>query len=102
MDADQQIISLSIGGNDILFLAILKACVFRPGGPISANCDETLSRSRALTETELPRRLYRTLDAIFSKVPNSYTRTLFAQLYPIFFDTTTDVSRSALASILWR
>lgn len=45
LDEDQQTVTISIGGNDLGFSNILKACVFKPGGPISDNCDDKVDEA---------------------------------------------------------
>ncbi len=43
-DQPADIVVLSLGGNDVGFTKILKACVVKPGGEFSAECDDTLTK----------------------------------------------------------
>ncbi|TPX09106.1 uncharacterized protein E0L32_001631 [Thyridium curvatum] len=86
MDKDQQVITVSIGGNDVGFGKILKACVFKPGGPFSDDCDETINSVRKwLDDNKLRDVLKKGYDAIIERLDRGNKRTIFVQLYPGFF-----------------
>jgi GDSL-like Lipase/Acylhydrolase family len=89
-DVDQQVVTLSIGGNDLGFSKILKACVFKPGGPLSDDCDETIETARTYLEDKLEKTLRKGYDAIFNRITDDYKRKMFIQLYPNFFQEDTD------------
>lgn len=61
LNRDQGFILLSIGGNDVGFSKVLKACVFKPGGPYSGSCDDAIEAAeKILMSTEFPSSLRRT------------------------------------------
>lgn len=90
VDEDQMVVTLSIGGNDLGFGKILKACVFKPGGPLSDDCDETIETARTYLQNELADTLRKGYDAIWDKVTDDDRRKMFVQLYPNFFQEDTD------------
>lgn len=82
--------TLSIGGNDLGFARILRACIFKPGGPWSDDCDETIARSRRIIDNDLEEKLNEAYDTLFERLGSDYRVKAFIQLYPNFFkeDTT--------------
>ncbi|KAK2733485.1 hypothetical protein FQN57_002094 [Myotisia sp. PD_48] len=85
----QGLVTLSIGGNDALFSSILKACVFRPLGALSPNCDKTLQEAEDIIFGDLGGRIiavYRAIEAAldWSAAPIYHT------LYDNFFNEHTE------------
>lgn len=95
LDPDQQIITLSIGGNDIGFGEVLKKCVLRMYGPgnLEPQCNEAIDKAYKVINNDLEPNLRFAWNLMFGALPNSYTRVVFQQFYPNFFDATTDVSK---------
>ena len=85
IDEDQQVVTLSISGNDIGFSKILKACVFKPGGPISDDCDDTIKEAEDFIKDHLKDTLHKAYDAVFNRITDDERRKVFVQLYPAFF-----------------
>lgn len=78
---------LTLGGNDIGFSDILKACLLKPGGPISADCDDTLAASRVkLDSQDLQDNMFKVYDGIFGKMPAGYHYHVYHILYSAFFN----------------
>jgi hypothetical protein len=90
MEEDQQVVTLSIGGNDLKFGKVLRACVFKPAGPGSDDCQPTIDEAQDIIDNKLEDILRKGYDAIFAKLNSDYKRKVFVQLYPNFFDETTD------------
>ena len=90
MDFDQQVVTLSIGGNDLKFTNVLKACIFKPPGWINADCDEYIQKTRDIMDNDLKDILYKAYDAVYDNIYPWYTRVMFVQLYPNFFNAETD------------
>jgi lysophospholipase L1-like esterase len=53
MNDDQQVVTLSIGGNDIKFAKIVRACIFKPAGPASDDCQEVIDEAQAIIDNKL-------------------------------------------------
>lgn len=86
MDKDQQVVTLSIGGNDVGFGKILKACVFKPGGPFSDDCDTTIANTRSwLDDDKFQEVLQKAYDSLFERLDSGWERIVLVQLYPSFF-----------------
>jgi hypothetical protein len=93
MDEDQMVVTMSIGGNNLGFGKILKVYIFKPGGPISADCDETIEEARNYIYYEPEGQLHKGYDAgfcHFEKIPNDHRRIMLVQLYPAFFNDETN------------
>lgn len=86
MDKDQQIVTISIGGNDVGFGNILKACVFKPGGPLSDDCDKTIASTRDwLDDDKFQPILKKAYDSVIERMYSGWHRLILVQLYPGFF-----------------
>ena len=86
MDRDVQAVTLSIGGNDLGFARILKACIIKPFRESDQKCEDALSRARKIIAEELEGKLVKTWDAIFDKMSNKEERKVFQTLYGKFFN----------------
>lgn len=81
------LVTLSIGGNDLEFSTIIKACMYRPFGRFQGSCDDALNRARSTLLPQLRGRLRGVLDRI---TRNGTPRQGVAiQLYPSFFNADT-------------
>lgn len=89
MEEDQQVVTLSIGGNDIKFSKVLRACILKPEGPAADDCQTTIDEAQAIIDDELDGILRRAYDKIFEKLDSNYRRKVFVQLYPRFFNSET-------------
>ncbi|KAF4456267.1 hypothetical protein F53441_1561 [Fusarium austroafricanum] len=92
MNHYQKVVTLSIGGNDVGFSKILRACVFKPGGPIADDCDETIKsvREERINGDKLVNTLKQGYMAVTSRLTGDHTRIVLVQLYPNFFNEYTD------------
>ena len=69
---------LTLGGNDIGFLDIIKACLLKLGGPTSADYDETVADSRTKTVSQdLQDNLFMVYYGIFDKMLENYHYQIF-------------------------
>ncbi|RYP14778.1 hypothetical protein DL765_006134 [Monosporascus sp. GIB2] len=100
LNEDQQVLTVSIGGNDLGFGKILRACVFKPGGPISDDCDTTIEATYTYLDNEFENTLRKGYDAIFDKIPRDYKRKVFITLYPSFFAEKTEWCNSQSMGII--
>ncbi|RYP45731.1 hypothetical protein DL768_007972 [Monosporascus sp. mg162] len=80
LNEDQQLLTVSIGGNDFGFRKILRACVFKPGGSISDDCDTTIKATNTYLDNEFENTLRKGYDAIFDKIPKDYKREVFLNI----------------------
>ena len=85
MRPDAQLVTLSIGGNDVGFVDVLKSCVYFDRG----DCAE--AQRNATTKTEaLTGSLRQTWDGIFDKLPaGDDSRKVYQTLYGQFFNAET-------------
>lgn len=90
MAGDLQMVTLSIGGNDIGFGGIAKACLIKPIGESDEDCEKAVLKARNIIANELENKLRTTWDAIFDKMPNKDERKVFQTLYGQFFNEDTD------------
>ncbi|KAJ3547919.1 hypothetical protein NM208_g1269 [Fusarium decemcellulare] len=93
MSKNQKVVTISIGGNDSGFGRILKACVFKPGGPFSDNCDEVIAKmlNERIKEDKLVDQLHKAYAAVSNRISGRQPRRLvLVQLYPNFFNQETD------------
>jgi lysophospholipase L1-like esterase len=74
--ADADIVTLSIGGNDIGFAKAVTDCI---GVNIVGDCGRTLTDSKALVDTELQPKLENTYNRLLDASPNS---TIYIVGYP--------------------
>jgi hypothetical protein len=68
MRADQMVVTLSIGGNDLGFGKILKTCIFKPAGPLSDDCDKTIEATQTYVWHELDGQLTKGYNAILRRL----------------------------------
>jgi len=81
---------LTLGGNDIGFGAIIRACLVKPAGPGSADCDQTIADSyRRMNSRALQDDMFRAYDGIFARMPADYHYQLYHLLYSKFFNDET-------------
>ncbi|KAF4334961.1 hypothetical protein FBEOM_11218 [Fusarium beomiforme] len=88
MNEYQKVVTLSIGGNNVGFGRVLRACVFKAGGPISDDCDETIQKVREerLIGNKLVATVKRGYRAVTSRLFSGDQNPLvLVQLYPNFF-----------------
>ena len=90
MGDDLQMVTLSIGGNDLGFAGILKACIIKPFKESDEDCEKAIQKARNIIANELEDRLRKTWDTIFDKLPNKDERKVFQTLYGQFFNEDTD------------
>ncbi|KAI9873297.1 MAG: hypothetical protein M1823_007953, partial [Watsoniomyces obsoletus] len=74
MDGDQMVVTLSIGGNDLGFGDVLKACIYKPADPFSADGKKTVDATADYIHHKLPDQLTKGYPAIFEKIINERTR----------------------------
>lgn len=67
LDADTDLVSITIGGNDIGFVDLILAC----GGTFSPTCSSAVSRAKERIASELPARLDAVYAAIDAGAPNA-------------------------------
>ncbi|KAF3480767.1 acetyl xylan esterase [Arthroderma uncinatum] len=90
----QQLVTLSIGGNDAFFARILKACLFRIL-PLGESCDTALKASEKIIDTELTSRIFKVYEKIHEKsspfdVYQESPPIIMHTLYDNFFNADTD------------
>ena len=86
-DPPPDFLIMSLGGNDVGFSDIVKACLLKPGGPVSADCDTTVQSSiDKINDQDLQDQLFKVYDAVFDKMPADYHYQLYQLLYHHFFN----------------
>lgn len=87
MQSGLSMVTLSIGGNDLFFGRILKACLFRPYWRGGQSCDEAIKQSALLLiDPEFEDRMIQTWNSIFDSYNNGFKlhpdALVYQQLYP--------------------
>ncbi|KAM0425423.1 hypothetical protein ACHAPT_009480 [Fusarium lateritium] len=91
IDPYQKVVTVSIGGNDLGFGRVLRACIFKPGGGFSDDCDKTLEFVRErLTSGFIRQKLKEGYEALTDRLTGDHRRIVLVQLYPNFFNEGTD------------
>jgi lysophospholipase L1-like esterase len=83
LDAETDLVSVTIGGNDAGFVDIMVACVLGS----DAHCASTVESAREFVRTDLPGRLDSTYAAIRERAPNA---TVVVLGYPRLYEETPD------------
>ena len=83
---NNDMMTLSIGGNNVEVEEILKACIFQPGGSSTTNCTNTIAASKAVTSSAQFANDWTDLTtSILGKLSNSTSSTIFVTGYTNFF-----------------
>ena len=90
LNDDQQVITMTAGGNDVGLADILNACVFQ-WWPFSSGCHQAIETSRELLEGDFSGDLVQLLKAITPKLSRDPTNpgTLYVIGYADFFNSST-------------
>ena len=83
---NNDMITLSIGGNDVGFEAILDACIFQSSGSSTQNCTESITVAKAaISSTQFANDWTDLTTSTLQKLSNSTSSTVFVTGYTNFF-----------------
>ena len=78
---------MSLGGNDVGFSDIVRACLLKPEGPLAKDCDTTVQSSKdKMNSQDFQDQLFKVYDAVFDKMPANYHYQIYHLLYHRFFN----------------
>ena len=85
------LVTLTVGGNDVGFSGIVNACVYQFGGVASPSCDSALAATQSSIAGSLWNSLWNTIYSIVTTVGKSNKNfKLFVTNYPKFWNDATD------------
>ena len=84
------LVTLTVGGNNVGFSAVVESCVYQFGGVTAASCDSAVAKTQAAIAGDLWNSLWNTINSIVTTVGSNPNFKLFVTNYPKFWNQDTD------------